>query len=336
LDGATQVKAVPLRKCFDQHEIDALLKGFCSLGAQVLGIADADGVWLAAYPSAPDAAALVQQAASTRCEASDLRRVAVPLVVEETLYGVLYGDLTAAPFLPALREVLTMLIQKAQVQKALAGETLDRYREINLLYRAHETIGSSLDLEEVIRRVLQESARITKASGGSVLVLDGVTNRLTSCDSVGFDVARAEQSLMGGAFSDEVFETGKPRILNNMDHLMRPGDANEVQLVSLLGAPLRSSQGVLGVITLARIEAGATFTAGDEKLLTALASQAGIAIANAREVQARERRLKQQIEALRIEIDESKKQREVFAITENEYFAYLQENAQHMRAEFDL
>jgi hypothetical protein len=336
LDGATQVKAVPLRKCLDPHQTEAMLKGFCSLGAQVLGIADADGVWLAAYPSTPDAAALVQQATGSRCETSGAQGVAVPLVVEEILYGILYGDLTAAPLLPALRDVLTIMIQKAQVQKALAGETLDRYREINLLYRAHETIGASLDLEEVIRRVLQESTRITKASGGSVLLLDSVNHLLTPCDSVGFDVARAEQGLMGGAFSDEVFETGKPRILNNMDHLMRPGDANEVQLVSLLGAPLRSSDGILGVITLAQTKPGAIFTAGDEKLLTALASQAGVAIANAREVQARERRLKQQIEALRIEIDESKKQREVFAITESEYFAYLQENAQHLRAEFDL
>jgi len=330
------VKAIPLRKALDPHQTEVLLKGFCSLGAQVLGIADADGAWLVACPSAPDAATLVQQATDTRCEASDERGVALPLVVEETLYGTLYGDRTAAPVLPALRDVLETLIQRAQVQKALAGETLDRYREINLLYRAHETIGASLDLEEVIRRVLQESARITKASGGSVLLRDSVTSLLTLCDSVGFDVARAEQGLMGGAFSDEVFETGKPRILNNMDHLMRPGDDNEVQLVSLLGAPLRSNEGVLGVITLARTEAGAIFTAGDEKLLTALASQAGIAIANAREVQARERRLKQQIEALRIEIDESKKQREIFAITESEYFAYLQENAQHLRAEFDL
>ena len=330
------MKAVPLKKCLDQHEIEALLKGFCSLGAQVIGIADADGTWFAAYPSAPDATALVQQASSARCEASDHRGVAVPLVVEEILFGILYGDLTAAPLLPAVREVLATLIQKAQVQKALAGETLDRYREINVLYRAHETIGASLDLEEVIRRVLQESTRIAKASGGSVLLLDSVTNLLTPCDSVGFNVARAEQGLVGGALSDEVFETGKPRILNNVDHLMRPGDVDEVQLVSLLGAPLRSSEGILGVITLARTEAGAIFTAGDEKLLTALASQAGIAIANAREVQARERRLKQQIEALRIEIDESKKQREVFAITESEYFAYLQENAQHLRAEFDL
>ena len=80
----------------------------------------------------------------------------------------------------------------------------------------------------------------------------------------------------------------------------------------------------------------AMFTAGDQKLLAALASQAGIAIANAREVEARERRLKQQIKALRIKIDETKKQREVNAVTEKEWFAHLQENARQMRAEFDI
>jgi len=330
------VKAVPLRKCLNQKEFQALLEAFCSPGVGAVGIADADGTWLAACPAAPDVPALLQRVCSSCCEASDEHGVALPLVVEETLYGVLYGDLTAAPCLPALRNVLEILVQKALVQTALVSETLDRYREINLLYRAHETIGASLELEEVVRRVLQESTRITKANGGSVLLLDSLTSLLTPCDYVGFDVAHAEEALIGRAFTDTVFQTGKPRIQNNMDHLMRPGGEHEVQLVSLLGAPLRSGEQVLGTITLGRTQPGAMFTASDEKLLTALASQAGIAIANAREVQARERGLKQQIEALRIEIDESKKQREVFAITESEYFTYLQENAQHMRAEFDL
>jgi hypothetical protein len=45
--------------------------------------------------------------------------------------------------------------------------------------------------------------------------------------------------------------------------------------------------------------------------------------------------LRQRIEDLRIQIDEVKKQKEVFAVTNTEYFARLEENARQMRSEFD-
>jgi C4-dicarboxylate-specific signal transduction histidine kinase len=49
------------------------------------------------------------------------------------------------------------------------------------------------------------------------------------------------------------------------------------------------------------------------------------------EVQAREERLKRQVEELRIEIDEAKKARQVAEITETDYFQRLREHAREMR-----
>mgnify|MGYP000895778300 CR=1 FL=1 len=53
----------------------------------------------------------------------------------------------------------------------------------------------------------------------------------------------------------------------------------------------------------------------------------------AREVQARERTLLQEVRALRIEIDQAKKAREVAEITESDYFRQLKERAQRLRDE---
>ena len=53
----------------------------------------------------------------------------------------------------------------------------------------------------------------------------------------------------------------------------------------------------------------------------------------AREVYAREQSLKQQVQQLRIQIDEAKKAREVAEITESEYFRQLKERARHLRGE---
>lgn len=53
----------------------------------------------------------------------------------------------------------------------------------------------------------------------------------------------------------------------------------------------------------------------------------------AREVQAREQTLQQQVRALRIEIDQAKKAREVAEITESDYFRQLKERALRLREE---
>jgi GAF domain-containing protein len=267
---------------------------------------------------------------------SDGQAVARPLVVEGQVYGALYYTVALEPVVPALCLVIDMLVAGAVASKSLARETLERYREINLLYEVHETIGASLELDVVVRRMLEESIRIIKADGGSVLLVDDLTDRLVARDSAGFNIAEAERTLIDQALSDKVMSTGKPSVLNDLEPYVLPEAAKDAQLSALLSAPLKSRERVLGVITLGRTRADAEFTAGDLKLLMALASQAGVAIANAREVEARERRLKQRIAELHIEIDEAKKQREVRAITDSEYFDRLREDAKKMRAEFDV
>jgi CheY-like chemotaxis protein len=53
----------------------------------------------------------------------------------------------------------------------------------------------------------------------------------------------------------------------------------------------------------------------------------------AREVYAREQSLKQQVQELRIQVDEVKKAREVAEITESDYFRQLKERVKHLRGE---
>ena len=338
LNGVRELKVVPLRRLLDRRQAGVLLQSCASLNAHTitLGIADATGSWFVAYPAEPRADALVQQVCSTEHAASSEGALATPLIVEDTLYGVLYSCPAAESLSRALGQAVSMLIQGALSLKALAKETLDRYREINLLYHIHETIGSSVELDEVISRVLAESIRTIKAEGGSVMLVDDLTGKLIKQDSVGLDIAAAEDALISMALSGKVFRTGKPGILNSLEDFVRPQDPQDVQLVSLLCAPFRLTDRTLGVIALGRTRAGSMFTAADLKLLAALASQAGIAIANARQVQVRGHRLKQQIQDLRIQVDEAKSQRQVSEITESEFFSHLQETARKMRAEFDI
>jgi DNA-binding response OmpR family regulator len=85
----------------------------------------------------------------------------------------------------------------------------------------------------------------------------------------------------------------------------------------------------------AAVEAGAFAPASLEDVAArrdALGRLARVFQRMAREVRAREERLQQQVQELRIQIDEGKKAREVAAITETDYFRTLQEKARRLRA----
>jgi hypothetical protein len=97
----------------------------------------------------------------------------------------------------------------------------------------------------------------------------------------------------------------------------------------LSGVPLLVGQKVVGTLELAGVRKGA-FDEHARQLLETIAPQAAIAIDNAVQVLQRERRLKEQIAQLRIQIDQSKRDKQVAEITETDCFQQLQEKPQQM------
>ena len=98
----------------------------------------------------------------------------------------------------------------------------------------------------------------------------------------------------------------------------------------MLGVPLLIRDRLVGTLELTNKRVGA-FDADDQRLLETIAPQAAIAIEKAKQVREREQKLKNQIEQLRIEIDEAKRQRQVEQIVETDYFQALRQKARSMR-----
>jgi CheY-like chemotaxis protein len=84
----------------------------------------------------------------------------------------------------------------------------------------------------------------------------------------------------------------------------------------------------------AALEVGA-FRAEDLETVAArqdeLGQMARVMVKAGQEVQAREERLKRQVQELRIEIDQSRKQRQVAEITESDFFLQLEQKARELR-----
>jgi hypothetical protein len=70
----------------------------------------------------------------------------------------------------AVQQSLNALLAQSLDRREVANEALDRYREINLMYRVSETIGALLDVEKIPQMVLDESRRVIRANSGIVLL----------------------------------------------------------------------------------------------------------------------------------------------------------------------
>jgi sigma-B regulation protein RsbU (phosphoserine phosphatase) len=155
-----------------------------------------------------------------------------------------------------------------------------------LLYRVSQTFNSSLELDTVLNRVMDEVIAITSAERGFVMLRD-------EDGSLVFRVARGmDQSLIdhpefqvSRGVVEQVAQEGQPMLTSDAQRDERWSMRLSViglGLRSILCVPLKSKEQVSGVIYVdSRLQAG-IFTRDDLDLLAAVASNAAIAIENAR------------------------------------------------------
>jgi serine phosphatase RsbU (regulator of sigma subunit) len=279
---------IPLHRLLKRRETAALLEEFAALlpGGD-LALVGADGHLFAgtnAWTRAELVELLTRASDGQLVYAGDL--LLQPLLVKSQLVGALVArdeegkDGRVKHALRCLYRSLTLLLGQALETRDLARETLDRYREINLLYNVGETIGSCLDPEEIPKLVLGEAKRIIDAEGGLVLLPPSATEGEGEGDleiraSFGPASSIQTQSRVCRYVADQVYLTSRPAIVTNL-----PGDP--LRGGPILCAPLKTRERVLGVILLGRLAGEQVFTAGDEKFLMALAGQAAIALETAR------------------------------------------------------
>lgn len=174
-------------------------------------------------------------------------------------------------------------LQKARLEvEHAAFELAERYEEINLLYTTSEIFGRTVTLEEAAARILEEIADTVGAGRAALLVHDRVTDTLQVVTAIGFDPKEAPPVSVRDprSISARVFRDQRPLITDVGAEVT----ANEFfQEGSLLSVPiLWTNPGhpavPLGVVNLSHRRTGAPFSAGDEKLVTAIATQIGTAI----------------------------------------------------------
>ena len=169
---------------------------------------------------------------------------------------------------------------------AEAGDAARAQRRLRDLLRATTTVVERLDLEVVLRRIVEAAMALVDARYGALGVITPDGSGLERFIHVGVDSSTVAhighlptgKGLLGAVIAEHApirleHLTADPRSVGFPDH--------HPDMDSFLGVPIRVGDQVYGNLYLTQGERGG-FTADDEELVVALAATAGIAIENAR------------------------------------------------------
>jgi signal transduction histidine kinase len=178
-----------------------------------------------------------------------------------------------------LDELLSEL--QARLQAVLA--TRDRMRG---LLEAVVAIGSGLDLESTLRRIVETAVGLVDATYGALGVI-GEGKRLAEFIPVGLtqdEIARIHHWPEGRGLLGLLIDDPAPlRLADISEHQESSGFPDgHPPMRGFLGVPVRVRDEVFGNLYLTNKRGGGEFTEDDEAVLVALGAAAGVAVENAR------------------------------------------------------
>ena len=156
------------------------------------------------------------------------------------------------------------------------------------IFEATRAIGSTLHLTELLEKVMRLASEVARAEASSLLLMDPAANELY------FDIALGEKGealqqirlKIGEGIAGWVAQHQKAAIVNDVTQdprwTQKADKTTKFKTRAILAVPMMVQGNLVGVMEVINRQDGAPFTENDAQLLETFASQAGIAIENAR------------------------------------------------------
>jgi adenylate cyclase len=157
----------------------------------------------------------------------------------------------------------------------------------HLLYELARDLSSSLELEEVLRKVIDRVITLMKASRGFIVLVDPVTGIMSVVMSRGeTDPEKASRFLGSRTVIEQVVKTGQAVVADDasLDGRFKGQQSVILQnLRSIIAVPLVTKDKVIGAVYVDNPFRAAIFEEKDKEFLQAISDLAAIAIDNARQ-----------------------------------------------------
>jgi sigma-B regulation protein RsbU (phosphoserine phosphatase) len=192
-----------------------------------------------------------------------------------------------------LADALRQAMSYEREARSAARELSERYEEINLLYFISEILASVMSVPDAAHWILAEVADVLGARRASLWVFDANASVLNLAAAVG------EEGLTGPIPVDDpdsatawVFREKQPLNIerggqHNRPKVLEPRPQGREAFLSvpINYTPPEGGPRTVGVITLVGRKSNVRFSAGDARMLAAIASQVGAALETQRLVQ---------------------------------------------------
>lgn len=205
---------------------------------------------------------------------------AIPIVPSHFLEILPDSDSAAEDLAAHLLPIVGALIEADHTASSLTNELASRYEEIDLLYTIGELLGRAHAVEQVASIILREVTAVVGARRAGLRVYHEATHTLGTVATLGTTDGTIPMevpvddpdTIVARAFRNARIETGvQPNWV--------PGEVLAVPIIyAASGQPSR----VVGTLALADRAGGGSFTREETKLVTAIATQIGAALENAR------------------------------------------------------
>jgi PAS domain S-box-containing protein len=218
--------------------------------------------------------------------------LAVPIKHGDSLVGAFFVDDSNLDrvFGESDLRLATLLANQAAIAIRNARLLAERERTIGQLAALQEVsleVVSKTDPSEVLPTIVRVAAELLDAQAGAIYLFDPERQDLEFSTAYGPSTPRLGiKHALGEGVVGEVARTKQPLILNDYEHWPgRSSPVHDASIGAVFGVPLLRADQLLGVLTIDR-SASSPFDESDLNLATLFASQAAIAIENARTVAA--------------------------------------------------
>ncbi len=171
------------------------------------------------------------------------------------------------------------------------GLTAHGSAELRLLYELGCAFAARIDLDELSALVVQKCRQVLNAEGAAILLLDPERNELYFPYVADVDRAAAARLAVlrfpaDRGIAGAVLQSGQPVRVDDVttDRRFYSGVDRHTGVTTraIICAPLRTRQGIIGVVQVLNPRVGGQFTDDDLAFLDALAGSVAVAIENAR------------------------------------------------------
>ena len=207
-------------------------------------------------------------------------------------------------------------------------------KKLKILLEISKQLCSLDEPDQLLHKILDLLFQIMRIDHAAILLVNQESQQLELKAAKSVEDLVEEQNFYSHKIVELAYQSGDAIITKDAKRDQRFQGSNSIfreAIQNCMCVPLKNYTEVIGVLYVDNLSLFISYTDEDLEFLSALCNQAAAAIHMSREFHKREQKLKQQVLALQIQINQAKKESEVEEIINRDSFKQLLERAEYLR-----